>query len=99
MLVMRMRRFASGQPILAAVQHPLTFRSQALTTHKGDRRRQFNAPACIRSEKPKAMLSKQEAAPTLSLCAVALLWATFGPCLRVIYAEDGMLLSCLFCLR
>jgi hypothetical protein len=31
-----------------------------------------------------------QTAPTLSLCCVALLWATFGPCLRLLYAGDGV---------
>ena len=64
--------------------------------HHAAQRQKLTFTACARKDSEASvggMVSKEEAVPTLSLCCVALLWATFGPALRFIYAGEG-LLSC-----
>jgi hypothetical protein len=95
MLVMWMRGSARVHWISRALQQTFKFRAQAPSTYKVARRSQPKISARRSSVEANAMPSKGEVVPTLSLCGVALLWATFGPCLRVIYAVEGVLLICL----
>lgn len=77
----RLTRHRAVPRTLSFRQHPAAQRLQEAVTVSARRRSQESADG---------MVSKEETVPTLSLCCVALLWATFGPVLRFIYAGEGL---------